>query len=130
MTPDPRPLRVRLSRPKYLELVRRLLVATPKCECGCGRQAQSVHHLLGGRDKEDVRENLMCLAGDGTRLCHGALTSKMRVWDEGRQVYIDPLEVAHGIRLRLETARLDAKVYIVSKKGQDGLDRLYPPLTS
>ena len=124
MNPDPRPERVRFSRAKYLALVRELLAASPLCECGCGRRSESVHHLLAGNSKDDVPAALVCLNGSGTTGCHGALTSKMRVWDDQRKVYIEPRDVAVGIRRNLRPNALD---YILARKGRDGLDRLYPP---
>lgn len=125
--PDPKtPARVRLPNRRYLILASSILEGHPRCACGCGRRAQSVHHVIGGNSKEDVRENLLPLSGDGTRGCHGAFTSKHRVWDLGRGEWILPDVVAAGIRFHMETDRPDVLVYVLAKKGRDWLDAHYP----
>ena len=125
MTPDPKPKRrVRLTPHHYRKQRAAFLAAHVLCECGCGRRAESVHHVIGGNGKEDVPEAWLAMAGDGVRLCHGAFTSRMRVWDEG--VYIDPLEVAWGLRETMETTRKDCLEYVLAAKGVDGLERIYP----
>jgi hypothetical protein len=124
---DPRPASVvRLSPFRYRHLTRQLLADTKRCECGCGRPSETVHHVIGGNMRDDVPENMVCLAGDGTRLCHGAFTSKQRTWDYHRGVYISPILVAVGMRERMETERLDVLERVLRVKGSDWLDRVYP----
>lgn len=128
--PDPKlPARVRLSPSKYLELVAEAMrLAGGMCECGCGRRADSAHHLVARSQRgDDVLENIVVLAGDGTRLCHGALEAACRTWDSIRDVYIDPADVRSGIRSRLEQARPATIAYLLAKKGAVWLERRYPP---
>lgn len=125
--PDPRPTRrIRLKPAVYLQRTRALLRSTRRCECGCGRPCHSIHHVIGGNGKEDVPANWMCLNGDGVRGCHGAFTSKNRVWDDQRGEWIEPLDVAAGLRRTMETRRLDVLEYVLVKKGRDWLDKRYP----
>lgn len=123
---DPKPpRRVRLNSRQYAEWAGRVKArAAGRCECGCGRPAQTIHHLIGGPGREDVDANAVVLYGDGTRGCHGALTSGNRVFD-GSDVIL-PMQVASGIRRRLETTRRDALAYILERRGRDWLDRRYP----
>lgn len=122
---DPKPQKpLRLSRARYNALVRQLLELRPRCECGCGRPSHSAHHVVGRRYGGDVEENLMMLNGDGTRGCHGALTSGMRTWDG--DAYIEPDRVAAGLRRAMETSRPDVLAYAISVKGRDWLARRYP----
>ena len=124
---DPKPRqRKRLSRTSYNKLVRELLAKRVLCECGCGRRAQSAHHVVGRHHGDDLEENLMVLAGDGVRLCHGAFTSKMRTWDPEREVYVLPEEVARGLRRTIETVRVDVLAYVLMVKGAGYLDKHYP----
>lgn len=133
--PDPKPAaRVRLPSRQYLELVEQVILsAFGACECGCGRRAESVHHVVPrSQGGGDVRENLMAIAGDGTRLCHGALEDRRRTWDPVRQLYIDPDLVRRGLRLRMEAAegwgalRGDVRAYVIEVKGEAWLERRYP----
>lgn len=126
MTPDPKPRqRVRLSPHQLLKLRIEILTRWPWCACGCGRRAETIHHVIGGRDKEDVAENLVGLAGDGTRGCHGALTSGNIAYD-GINAYCDPELVAVGIRQTIETTRRDVGAYVVQVKSEAWLDKRYP----
>lgn len=78
-----------------------------------------------GRDQggDDVIENLVPLAGSGTTLCHGAVQYGQRTWDAAQGVYVDPGVAARGIRknMKEETER-----YIIEKKGEWWLNRIYP----
>lgn len=125
--PDPKPQRrIRLTPSQYRLLASEILTRWPLCACGCGRRADSLHHMIGGSGRSDVRENVVGLAGDGTRLCHGALTSAMRVWDDRRRVYIDPSQVRTGIRRHIEHERPEVLRYLVAMKGWDWVERAYP----
>lgn len=125
--PNPKPAkRVRLTPAQYREFAVELLAAHPRCACGCGRRADSLHHMIGGSGRSDVRENVVGLAGDGTRLCHGALTSAMRVWDNHGRVYIDPSQVRAGIRRHIEHERPEVLRHLVAVKGWDWVERMYP----
>lgn len=75
---------------------------------------------------DDLEANLMVLAGDGVRLCHGAITSKQRTWDSERGVYIEPADVLAGIRRRMQRERIDVLGYVLSTRGDVWLDRMYP----
>lgn len=125
--PDWRPpRRIKLTRHKYDQLVGVMLRKTQVCECGCGRRAQTAHHVVRRGHGDDIEANLMVLAGDGTRLCHGAITSKQRVFDLERGVYVDPVVVLQGLRRRMETVRLDTLAYALERKGRDWLETHYP----
>jgi len=94
------------------------------CACGCGRPADTLHHLVG-RDQggDDVIENLVPLAGSGTTLCHGAVQYGQRTWDGLQGVYVDPGVAARGIR---ENMKKHSERYIIEKKGEWWLERVYP----
>lgn len=98
----------------------------PRCECGCGRRSESVHHVIRRGHGDDVYANFLALAGDGTRLCHGAITSRNRVHDLESGTMIEPDDVLHGIRARIETVRLDVKAYVLERRSEEWLDRVYP----
>lgn len=124
--PDPKPRRrVRLSSSEY-EFLSAVVFESQRnrCACGCGHRAHSIHHLIGGQSREDVRENMVALNGDGVRGCHGAYTSKNPVHD--KHGVISPHSVAVGIRRHLDTQRPDVVAYILREKGQDWLDEHYP----
>jgi hypothetical protein len=96
-----------------------------RCGCGCGRRAESLHHLVGrGQGGDDVVDNLVALAGDGTRLCHGAITSSQRAYDMKLNEYCDPKQVLRGIRANLGRYKIE---YVIRVKSYDWLDRRYPP---
>jgi len=121
--PDSKPApRVRLSRFQYRQQTRALLEQTQRCECGCGRRCEEVHHAIAGAGREDVPEAWLCLA----RVCHAAFTTKQRTFDLERGVYVDAEAVAQGLRERMETARPEVLAYIVARKGVDFLERTYP----
>ena len=123
--PDPKPApRVRLTRARYNTLVEQLRVKRPLCECGCGRRSQSAHHVLNRRDGEDIEACLLMLNGDGTRGCHGALTSGWKTCDSRGE--ITPERVRSGIRETMETVRRDVLAYVLDRRGQAWLDRYYP----
>lgn len=125
--PDPKPRRrVKATKFKYAQMVNVTLRRFPYCECGCGRRSTSVHHVIRRGHGDDVYENFLALAGDGVRGCHGAYTSKQRTWDPDRGEWIEPLEVAYRLRARLDTVRIDVLAYVLEKRGQDRLDRMYP----
>lgn len=95
-----------------------------RCGCGCGRRAESLHHLVGrGQGGDDVRANLIPLSGDGTRLCHGAITSHQRTYDMRLGEYCVPDQVFRGIRANLPPEKI---AYVIRVKGSDWLDRRYP----
>ena len=100
-----------------------------KCGCGCNRRIESHHHLIPrGQGGDDVISNLVGLYGDGTRGCHGALTSANRVNDgrnfpSGKTRWITPDEVRRGIRRNL---RPDQIQYITNREGAWYLDKHYP----
>lgn len=124
---DPKPRRrIRATKFKYGQMVDIMLRRFPHCECGCGRRSASVHHVIRRSWGDDVYANFMALAGDGTRGCHGAFTSKQRTWDPDRQQWIDPVEVAYRLRHRMETVRIEVLAYVLEKRGQAWLDRMYP----
>lgn len=98
-----------------------------ECACGCERPADTAHHLidrsLGG---DDVIENLVGLAGDGTQLCHGALTTA-QVTHDLRGNKIHPRLVRMGIREYLDSPDgLLKRAYIVTTKSEAWLDEHYP----
>ena len=121
-----RPRAFRASRARYRELRREAFEQTLGfCFCGCGRTADSIHNLVGGvGEREDVLENLVPLAGDGTRLCHGALTSAQTTVDpEGNRIL--PGVVRAGIRINLE--RFPEKLaYVTLRRGEEWVARHYP----
>lgn len=94
------------------------------CFCGCGRRAKSLHHLVnrtqGGSDDVDM---LVPLAGDGTTLCHGAITTGNRTYDLRTSEYIDPRDVRVGIRAHMGERHVKA---VLAVKSLDWLDRYYP----
>jgi hypothetical protein len=106
------------------ERIRRSLLpfGTP-CFCGCRRRAESLHHLVGrGQGGDDVLSNLVPLSGDGTRLCHGAITSANRTFDSyGRA--IEPDEVRRGIRENMGSHHVH---YVTRVKSEQWLDDTYP----
>lgn len=127
MTPDPK------TRARYIATVeewswlRRHLLLTHTgmsmpCFCGCRRFAGSLHHLYPrGQGGDDVPANLVPLSGDGTRACHGALTSGNRTTD-----YIgvcEPGEVAAGIGRNLQPHHL---AYLRSRVGDWYVEKHYP----
>lgn len=125
--PDLKPARIfRASRTRYAELRREAYAETfGLCFCGCGRRADSTHHLIGGiSEREDVIANLVALAGDGTRLCHGALTSAQTTYDADRRA-IRPAVVQTGIGRNLERFP-EKRLYVVERKGEEWLARHYP----
>lgn len=90
------------------------LIQGRRCGCGCGRKAQSAHHLVPkSQSGDDVLSNLVLLNGDGTRGCHGALTSANRAWD-GKDNYAEPADVRAGIGRNL---RPDQLAYISERIG-------------
>lgn len=92
------------------------------CGCGCGRRIESVHHLVSRpKGGDDVISCLIGLYGDGTRGCHGALTSGNRVNDASG--WINPEDVRTGIRWNL---RLDQIAYIYERVGDWYLEKHYP----
>lgn len=122
--PFPKPRkRTVASRSEWARLRRLIGVGELPCFCGCGRRSESAAHIvprdLGG---DDVVENLIPLAGDGTRLCHGASEHGQRVYDLGRRVYIEPGEVRAAVRARLLPEHVE---YAVGRKGSDFLDRYW-----
>lgn len=129
---DPKPTRERASRSEYGRLSDLAYEQTRgACGCGCGRRAASVHHLAGGIDREDVLENLLPLAGDGTRLCHGALTSgnvtcDYASWRAPVVARIRPIDVRRGIRRTLEDRFPEKLAYLLERKGGEWLDARYP----
>lgn len=119
------PRRIRLSRHRYNLLAEDLLVRRRFCECGCGHRSHSVHHVVNrSQGGDDLEENMVVLNGDGTRGCHGALTSGHRVYDN--HGYITPESVRAGIRRTMETTRPAVLAYVLRVKGRDWLDRHYP----
>lgn len=134
MAADPKPRRrLKLTKYRYNQLAGNIIYAANKgggCECGCGRRAETVHHVVRRGHGDDIRENLMALAGDGTRLCHGAITSKHRVWDAERSAYILPGDVLAGMRERMETVRLDVLDYVLGRRGRDFLEKQYPRVST
>ena len=109
-------------------LQERLLAPGTRCFCGCGRLAESLHHLVGkGQRGDDVWENLVPLAGDGTRLCHGALEGAHRTWDDRTGTYCVPELVRRGIGLQLRRpAQWQRLRYVLEKKSAEWLRRRYP----
>jgi hypothetical protein len=94
------------------------------CLCGCGRLADSLHHLINrSQGGDDVVANLIPLAGDGTTLCHGALTSANRTLDERTQRWVHPEHVRQGVRRHLAPWHLQ---YMTDKKGMEWVERTYP----
>ena len=88
----------------------------------CGHADVSLHHLVGGNSREDVADALVPLCGDGTRGCHGIITSTnpgasldgtWRTWRE----------VAALLRASLTP---DEKDYVRRVKSQGFLDETYP----
>lgn len=71
-----------------------------------------------------MRENLVPLSGDGTRLCHGAVQFGYRTYDMSRKTYVDPVETEQRIRARMSAAHI---AYVIERKGVDWMDRVYPP---
>ena len=70
-SPDPRP-GARIRNP---DLLRRLHLEWDCCEiCGASGTRLSLHHVLK-HPRDDVRENLVMLCGDGVRGCHGKIES-------------------------------------------------------
>lgn len=125
VNPDPKPRKRHVANQiEWAMLVATLCPRGTLCFCGCGRRADSLHHLVGrGQHGDDDPDNLIPLAGDGTRLCHGALTSSNRCYDPRRGEYIEPLDVRRGIRAHLTDAHTK---YVVAKKGHWFLDAYYP----
>jgi hypothetical protein len=108
---------------EWVVLMRVVLgLQTGMCACGCRRLVHSFHHLLSkGQGGDDVLSNLAGLYGDGTRGCHGALTSGNPVIDlDGSRII--PAEVRAGIGRRL---REDQRAYVVNREGQWYLDKHY-----
>jgi hypothetical protein len=99
-----------------------------ECACGCGRKAETAHHLVPrSQGGDDIIDCLAPLAGDGTRLCHGAFETKQRTYDLDARTYVEPEQVAYGIRDYLERpAQRPKRAYIVRKAGQAFLDAKYP----
>jgi hypothetical protein len=126
-SPDPKPPRAyHASRTRYAQLREEAYAQTLGfCFCGCGRAADSTHHLIGGiSEREDVIENLVPLAGDGTRLCHGAMTTAQTTTDAlGNRIL--PGVVRAGIRRNLEEFP-EKRAYVVARKGEEWLERHYP----
>ena len=92
------------------------------CFCGCGRLAESLGHLVArSLEGDDVRDNLVPLAGDGTRLCHGALDTDQPTHDIETGEMIQPERVRAGIAEHLTAAH---RAYVESVK-PGFLDRYY-----
>ena len=119
MPPDPKNRARYVATPEEWTWLRQILLPTGStCQCGCGRRAESLHHILSrGQGGDDVPANLVRLAGSGTTLCHGALTSGNKT--DG----VSPDAVASGIRANL---RQDQIAYVRNREGQWYLDRHYP----
>jgi hypothetical protein len=117
--------RVRLDRSDWTALWHQV-VWRQECACGCGRNAESAHHLVPrGKGGDDVEENLVPLAGHGTTLCHGAITASQRMYDLASGEYVDPDDVRHGLRAYLD-AHTEKRDYIVGETSQAWLDTTYP----
>ncbi len=107
---DPRPpKRVKDSRAGKAKVERE-----GRCRvCGTRRGLNRAHLVAKGQRGDDVAANIVPLCGSGTAGCHGALTDHRRGWET----------VAGILRARL---RPDELAYVLEKKGQDWLDRVYP----
>lgn len=121
MRSDPRPARrIKLSPHQYRVRTRAFVNKAKTCECGCGRCPHHCHHVVNrSQGGGDVPENWMAL----NTLCHEAFTTKHRVW--GGTAYVEPADVAAGLRETMETRRLDVLAYVLAVKGQAWLDRFY-----
>lgn len=122
--PDPRRRARYVATPEEWTLLLRALVLIQgrRCGCGCGRKPESAHHLVPkSQGGDDVLSNLVLLNGDGTRGCHGALTSANRAWD-GKRSYVEPAAVRTGIGQNL---RDDQLAYIRVRIGQWYVEQHY-----
>lgn len=123
--PFPKPRKRHVASRREWAKIRRLIgVGELPCFCGCGRRSETAAHIVPrGLGGDDVPENVIPLAGDGTRLCHGAQENGQRVYDLDRKVYIEPDEVRGRIRERL----LDEhRAYVVERMGLPWLERYFP----
>lgn len=123
--PFPKPRKRHVATPREWAKLRRIIgVGAVSCFCGCGRRSDSAAHIVPrGLGGDDVLENLIPLAGDGTSLCHGAQENGQRVYDVARRTYIEPGEVRARIRARLLPEHL---AYVEQRKGRGWLDRYFP----
>lgn len=131
MTPDPkRRARYDATPEEWAALIKAVFwLQRGSCGCGCNRQIGSYHHILPkGQRGDDVLSNLVGLSGDGTRGCHGALTSGNRV-NDGKNYpdqstrWITPEQVAAGIRRNL---RPDQIAYVTAREGMWYVEKHYP----
>lgn len=70
-----------------------------------------------------MRANLVALSGDGTRLCHGAITSANKTYDIRTGEYCYPDDVLRGIRRNMSASNID---YVTRVKSVEWLERRYP----
>jgi hypothetical protein len=113
---DPRPPKRIVDRKAGVEKLRR----EARCRA-CGRSPSGhlldalnrAHLVSRGQGGDDVDANIVPLCGSGTSGCHGALTDHRPGWE------------ATAAKLR-SSLRPDELEYILSKKGQDWLERVYP----
>lgn len=84
--------------------------------CGTTRSLNRAHLVPRGQRGDDVDENIIPLCGSGTTGCHGKLTDHSRGWQP----------IAASVRRSLLPAET---AYILRKKGDDWLNRVYPEAT-
>lgn len=119
---DPRPERRIADRKAGIEKVRR----EGKCRA-CGlrvpRLLSRAHLVPKGQRGDDIDANIVPLCGDGTRGCHGALTDHHNASWPSLLMGWPWTSVASALRRRLSH---EEREYILGKKGEDWLSRVYP----
>lgn len=93
----------------------------------CGRRGYTflsrAHLVPKGQRGDDIDANIIPLCGNGTTGCHGALTDHHKASAPSRLEGEPWTVIASAVRA---TLRLTEVNYVLEKKGQDWLNRVYP----
>ena len=118
--PDPKPERRKGNAPRRIvdPVAIRMKMATElECRAGCGRRADSAHHLIqkgAPHFGDDVMGNIVGVCGHGTAGCHGAIHGNPYVDQDGERWTTERVAAAIG-----ETLTAPEIAYFLQKLGRD-----------